>query len=161
MYPGEKQPVTTAEVKDFVNRCAESYARLCGYAKSAGINIIIENHGGISSKADVVADLMKTVNLPNCGTLPDFGNFPKDADRYEEVRKMMPYAKGVSFKEVTSSKVSSFMMTSRYLSRILSIRLRSPSPWLRKKFTNCFIKAKNFCIEWAVGLRRCWLGFPI
>jgi sugar phosphate isomerase/epimerase len=41
---------------------------------------------------------MKAVNLPNCGTLPDFGNFPKEVDRYEAVRKMMPYAKGVSFK---------------------------------------------------------------
>jgi sugar phosphate isomerase/epimerase len=99
MYPGEKQPSTPAEIKDFVNRCAESYARLCGYAKQSGnINVIIENHGGISSNADVVVGLMKAVNLPNCGTLPDFGNFPKEVDRYEAVRKMMPYAKGVSFK---------------------------------------------------------------
>ena len=98
MYPGEKQPVAPGEIKDFVGRCAESFTRLCQYAAKSGINVIIENHGGISSKADVVADLMKTVNLPNCGTLPDFGNFPKEADRYEEVRKMMPYAKGVSFK---------------------------------------------------------------
>ena len=98
MYPGEKQPATPGEIKDFVGRCAESFTRLCQYAAKSGINVIIENHGGISSKAEVVADLMKSVNLPNCGTLPDFGNFPKDADRYEEVRKMMPYAKGVSFK---------------------------------------------------------------
>lgn len=98
MYPGEKQPATPAEIKDFVARCAESFTRLCEYAKPAGINVIIENHGGISSNADVVVDLMKAVNLPNCGTLPDFGNFPKEADRYEAVRKMMPYARGVSFK---------------------------------------------------------------
>jgi sugar phosphate isomerase/epimerase len=41
---------------------------------------------------------MQKVNLPNFGVLPDFGNFPKTADRYEAVRKLMPYAKGVSFK---------------------------------------------------------------
>jgi sugar phosphate isomerase/epimerase len=41
---------------------------------------------------------MKQVNLPNFGTLPDFGNFPKEVDRYEAVRKLMPFAKGVSFK---------------------------------------------------------------
>jgi len=98
MYPGDKQPSTTGEIKDFVGRCAESYTRLCEYAKASNINVIIENHGGISSNADVVVDLMKAVNLPNCGTLPDFGNFPKEVDRYEAVRKMMPYAKGVSFK---------------------------------------------------------------
>jgi sugar phosphate isomerase/epimerase len=98
MYPGDKQPATSGEIKDFVGRCAESYTRLCEYAKASNINVIIENHGGISSNADVVVDLMKAVNLPNCGTLPDFGNFPRDVDRYEAVRKMMPYAKGVSFK---------------------------------------------------------------
>jgi sugar phosphate isomerase/epimerase len=98
MYPGEKQPATPDETNDFLGRCVESFTRLCAYAKPAGINVIIENHGGVSSNADVLVDLMKRVNLPNFGTLPDFGNFPKEADRYEAVRRMMPYAKGVSFK---------------------------------------------------------------
>ncbi len=40
---------------------------------------------------------MKNVNLPNCGTLPDFGNF-YDYDRYKGVKEMMPFAKGVSAK---------------------------------------------------------------
>lgn len=98
MYPGEKQPAGAAEIRDFVGRAAESFTRLCEYAKASKINVIIENHGGVSSNADVVVDLMKAVNLPNCGTLPDFGNFPKEVDRYDAVQKMMPYAKGVSFK---------------------------------------------------------------
>lgn len=41
---------------------------------------------------------MRKVNLPNFGLLPDFGNFPPEMDKYEAVRRMMPYAKGVSFK---------------------------------------------------------------
>jgi sugar phosphate isomerase/epimerase len=41
---------------------------------------------------------MKKVGKSNFGTLPDFGNFGPDVDRYEAVKKMMPYAKGVSFK---------------------------------------------------------------
>jgi L-ribulose-5-phosphate 3-epimerase len=97
MYP-DKQPATPAEVDAFIGYCAESFTRLCGYAKAAGINVIIENHGGVSSDPDVVVRLMKTVNLPNFGTLPDFGNFPKQIDRYDAVAKLMPYAKGVSFK---------------------------------------------------------------
>ena len=97
MYP-DKQPTTPAEIDDFIKRCAESFNNLCGYATTFKINVIIENHGGISSDPDVVARLMKQVNLPNFGTLPDFGNFPKEIDRYEAVRKLMPYAKGVSFK---------------------------------------------------------------
>jgi sugar phosphate isomerase/epimerase len=71
---------------------------LCGYARSHDLNVIIENHGGISSHADVVVRLMKTVNLPNFGTLPDFGNFPKEIDRYDAIAKLIPYAKGCSFK---------------------------------------------------------------
>ena len=40
---------------------------------------------------------MKTVNRPNCGTLPDLGNF-YEYDRYKGVADLMPYAKGVSGK---------------------------------------------------------------
>jgi len=97
MYP-DKQPTTPPEIDEFVKRCSESFNNLCGYAAAFKINVIIENHGGISSNPDVVVQLMKAVNLPNFGTLPDFGNFPKEIDRYEAVRKLMPFAKGVSFK---------------------------------------------------------------
>ncbi len=45
---------------------------------------------------------MKTVDLPGCGTLPDFGNFNlgngKEYDRYKGVDELMPFAKGVSAK---------------------------------------------------------------
>jgi len=98
MYPGPTQPKTPGEIDDFVGRCAESFADLCAYAKKANINVIIENHGGVSSVAEVVVKLMKQVNLPNFGTLPDFGNFPPEADKYGAVTKLMPFAKGVSLK---------------------------------------------------------------
>lgn len=98
MYPGERQPGTTAEIDDFVSRCVESFSKLCEYARGANIDVIIENHGGVSSNPDVVVKLMKQAGLANLGTLPDFGNFPKEIDRYEAVKKLMPYAKGVSFK---------------------------------------------------------------
>ena len=97
MYP-DKQPTTPAEIDEFIKRCSESFNNLCGYATAFKINVIIENHGGISSDPDVQVRLMKAVNLPNFGALPDFGNFPKEIDRYEAVRKLMPSAKGVSFK---------------------------------------------------------------
>ncbi|MBI5085611.1 MAG: sugar phosphate isomerase/epimerase [Acidobacteria bacterium] len=97
MYP-EKQPATPAEIDAFLGVCAESFTSLCEYGRGAGINIIIENHGGISSNPDVVVSLMQKVNLPNFGTLPDFGNFPKELDRYASVAKLMAYAKGASFK---------------------------------------------------------------
>jgi L-ribulose-5-phosphate 3-epimerase len=46
--------------------------------------------------------VMRKVNMPNCGTLPDFGNFDlgggKEYDRYKGVKELMPFAKGVSAK---------------------------------------------------------------
>lgn len=97
MYP-DRQPSTPAEIDAFIGYCAESFSDLCAYARSRNINVIVENHGGVSSNPDVVIRLMKKVNLPNFGTLPDFGNFPKEIDRYDAVTKLMAFAKDVSFK---------------------------------------------------------------
>src|SRR5690606_33360489 len=65
--------------------------------KKAKINVIVENHGGISSHGDWLSDVLKTVNKKNCGSLPDFGNF-YEYDRYQGVKDLMPFAKGVSAK---------------------------------------------------------------
>jgi len=72
--------------------------RLSNYAVDYEINVIVENHGGLSSNGEWLAGVIRKVNLPNCGTLPDFGNFPDDIDRYEAVKMLMPYARAVSAK---------------------------------------------------------------
>ena len=81
---------------------ADGLRRLCEFAAPHGINVIVENHGGLSSHGRWLAGVMKLVNLPNCGTLPDFGNFRlgdgKEYDRYQGVDELMPYAKAVSAK---------------------------------------------------------------
>jgi sugar phosphate isomerase/epimerase len=71
--------------------------RLSEFGATAGINVIVENHGGLSSNGAWLAGVIKAVNLPNCGTLPDFGNF-ETYDRYKGVQELMPFAKGVSAK---------------------------------------------------------------
>ncbi|MGN0019880.1 MAG: sugar phosphate isomerase/epimerase family protein [Sphingobacterium hotanense] len=85
---------TKEEVKDQV---VKSLSSLADYGKKGKINVIVENHGGISSHGDWLADVLKTVNKKNCGSLPDFGNF-YEYDRYQGVTDLMPYAKGVSAK---------------------------------------------------------------
>ncbi|MGF1672041.1 MAG: sugar phosphate isomerase/epimerase family protein [Balneolaceae bacterium] len=66
------------------------------------INIIVENHGGLSSNADWLVGVIEMTDHARCGTLPDFGNFriseDEVYDRYEGTEKLMPYAKGVSAK---------------------------------------------------------------
>ncbi len=90
---------TEAEVSDAV---AESLTKLCSFAEPLKINVIVENHGGYSSNGKWLSGVMKKVNLKNCGTLPDFGNFRVSAteeyDRYLGIEELMPYAKGVSGK---------------------------------------------------------------
>jgi L-ribulose-5-phosphate 3-epimerase len=80
---------------------ADSCARLADYAAGRGINVVIENHGGPSSDPVWLTSVMKDVNKPNFGTLPDFGNFPPQINRYDAVEMLMPYAKAVSAKAQT------------------------------------------------------------
>jgi sugar phosphate isomerase/epimerase len=81
---------------------AESLTKLCTFAAPLKMNVIVENHGGYSSNGKWLAGVMKKVNLKNCGTLPDFGNFrtgpDAEYDRYLGMQELMPYAKGVSAK---------------------------------------------------------------
>ncbi len=91
-------PADWKQDKDLVSRAAESFQNLLEYSKGSGMDIVIENHGGSSSDADVLIALMKAVNNPRFGLLPDFGNVNRGDDRYEVLRKLMPYARGVSVK---------------------------------------------------------------
>ena len=76
---------------------ADGLRRLSEAAKPLGLNVIVENHGGLSSHGDWLAGVMKAVGMDNCGTLPDFGNF-YEYDRYRGVEDLMPFAKAVSAK---------------------------------------------------------------
>ncbi len=81
---------------------ADGLRRLCEFADTHNINVLVENHGGLSSHAQWLAAVIKRVGHPRAGTLPDFGNFRindnETYDRYQGVLELMPFAKGVSAK---------------------------------------------------------------
>jgi len=81
---------------------ADGLGRLSEFGAEHGMNVIVENHGGLSSNGSWLAGVMKMVDHPRCGTLPDFGNFrvssEENYDRYKGVTELMPYAKAVSAK---------------------------------------------------------------
>ncbi len=83
---------------------ADGLRMLCEYGDTKKINVIVENHGGLSSNAEWLVGVMKLVDHKRVGTLPDFGNFTinretgEEYDRYKGVELLMPYAKGVSGK---------------------------------------------------------------
>lgn len=76
---------------------ADGLRQLCELGAPLGINVIVENHGGLSSNGRWLAGVMERVDHPRCGTLPDFGNF-YEYDRYQGVAELMPFAKAVSAK---------------------------------------------------------------
>ena len=108
--------------------CADGLYSLCDFASQHEINVIVENHGGLSSDGAWLALVMEKIGRGNCGTLPDFGNFyivhnrgdiekyekakaafakgeayienegGLEYDRYQGLRDLMPYARGVSAK---------------------------------------------------------------
>lgn len=96
----------------WVPASVDGLTQLASYAKDKNINIIVENHGGPSSNAELLVEVMEKVGMDNCGTLPDFGNFCikreagdyyqskciQEYDKYKGVEELMPYAKGVSAK---------------------------------------------------------------
>ncbi|MHC4415702.1 MAG: sugar phosphate isomerase/epimerase family protein [Planctomycetota bacterium] len=84
------------------DRVADGLRRLTEFAAPYEINVIVENHGGLSSNGKWLAGVIRQVDHPRCGTLPDFGNFLIEAgrwyDRYQGVKELMPFAKAVSAK---------------------------------------------------------------
>jgi sugar phosphate isomerase/epimerase len=108
--------------------CVDGLRRLSEHAATLGLNVIVENHGGLSSNGAWLSGVLGAVNLDNCGALPDYGNFylvknrgnaeqyekqkalyvgnpalKEDEfglgyDRYQGVKDLMPFAKGVSAK---------------------------------------------------------------
>jgi len=87
--------------------------KLSEYAATKNINVLCENHGWLSSNPVELMKAINEVNMENCGTLPDFGNWcVKRADvnekwgdcaevypdKYEGTKMMMPAAMAVSAK---------------------------------------------------------------
>ncbi|MBT8261285.1 MAG: sugar phosphate isomerase/epimerase [Bacteroidia bacterium] len=86
--------------------------KLSEYAATKNISVLCENHGWLSSDADKLMAAIAEVNMPNCGTLPDFGNWcvkrakgerwgecvEEYPDYYKGIELMMPAAKAVSAK---------------------------------------------------------------
>lgn len=87
-----------------IERAADGLRRLAEFADGFGIDVIVENHGGLSSNGAWLAAVMELAGHPRVGTLPDFGNFYIDRakgvqyDKYKGVMQLMPYAKAVSAK---------------------------------------------------------------
>ena len=97
---------------EWKSSAVDALGALGTYAAKSNVNIVIENHGYLTSNAKLLMDVINEVNMENCGTLPDFGNFclkradnnrwggecMEEYDMYKGIKELMPRAKSVSAK---------------------------------------------------------------
>ena len=100
------------DIETWKKNSIQSLNALSAFAKPLNINVIVENHGGKSSNARLLMEVINSVDYSNCGTLPDFGNFCMSEDwgslkdnkcnnpydPYLGVSEMLPKAFGLSAK---------------------------------------------------------------
>jgi sugar phosphate isomerase/epimerase len=75
-----------------VERVISAFKQLIPTARELGVKLSIENHGGVSIRADWVLAIIKGTDPEVVGSCLDFGNWPKEVDRYAEIAKLAPYA---------------------------------------------------------------------
>ncbi|MHC2993450.1 xylose isomerase [Pontibacter sp. HJ8] len=82
------------------------------YCHQIGLQLVTENHGGLSSDAEWMADVLRQIDKPYVGSLPDFTNWClrregpgfwggkclEEYDPYRGMATLMPFAAGVSAK---------------------------------------------------------------
>ncbi|MBZ9630188.1 sugar phosphate isomerase/epimerase [Salegentibacter sp. LM13S] len=100
------------EPEEWKDSATKGLKALSKYAAEKNINVLVENHGYLSSNAELLVEVIEGVNMENAGTLPDFGNFclkreggerweakcVEEYPKYQGIEEMMPYAKAVSAK---------------------------------------------------------------
>ena len=89
---------------------AESYNMLLEYAIPAKIQVVIENHGGLSNDADWIVALMKEVDNLYFGTYPDWRAPSKEFDNYQYLLKCLPYARGMSYRNQPTEELGAKMI---------------------------------------------------
>ncbi|MBN1337725.1 MAG: TIM barrel protein [Bacteroidales bacterium] len=93
---------------------AETYHMMLEYAVPANISVLIENHGGVSDDADWMVSLMKEVNNRYFGTLPDWRAPGREVDNFEYLKKTLPYAAGMSFRNQPTEELNEKMIRYTY-----------------------------------------------
>jgi sugar phosphate isomerase/epimerase len=99
-----------ADKTEALKWATESYNMLLEYAVTAKINVVIENHGGVSDDPDFMVSLMKAVNNPYFGTYPDWREPKKDFDNFTYLQKTLPYAKGMSYRNQPTEELTAKMI---------------------------------------------------
>lgn len=88
----------------------DSYQMLLEYASEAGINVVIENHGWVSNDPDWMEKLFTKLDHPLFGSYPDWRQPGPEFDNLTYLEKMLPYAKGMSYRNQPTEELSGRMI---------------------------------------------------
>ena len=102
--------VEEATPEENLEWAVESYNMLLDYASQAGINVVIENHGGVSNDPDWMVKLFAAVDHPLFGSYPDWRRPGPEFDNVDYLEKMLPYAKGLSYRNQPTEELSAQMI---------------------------------------------------
>jgi sugar phosphate isomerase/epimerase len=86
---GESEDRAAEWVVEILRRAAE-------YSSSRGVILGLENHGGITLRAERILQIVKAVGSPWVGINLDTGNFREKS--YEQIAMCLPYAVNAQFK---------------------------------------------------------------
>lgn len=94
IFSGHARGTSVAEAHKLA---VEAIEECCEYAGRHGVMLALENHGGLTEKADGLLALVRDVQSPWFGVNLDTGNF-HSADPYAELAQLAPYAVNVQVK---------------------------------------------------------------
>ncbi len=97
---GNSKAAQSAGEDDLANWTAEGLRKLAEFSGGRGVDVLVENEGGLASRGSWLSEVLNAVHHPRCGSLPDFGGFDlpggEGQDRYKGVRELMPFARAVN-----------------------------------------------------------------
>lgn len=117
---------------DTVDRCVQACETVCEYAAKKGVYLGLENHGGVTAKAEGLLEIVSKVQAKSFGVNFDSGNFQSTQDPYEELEQIAPYAVNAQLKvEITANGVKG----ETDLQRVVDILRRSAySGWVALEY---------------------------
>ncbi len=96
VFGGELPPGATES--QGVEWVVETMKPACDYGATKGVTLGIESHGGITSKASTILEILRRVDSPNAGINLDITNFLEND--YEQIEACIPYATHTHVREV-------------------------------------------------------------
>ena len=99
-----------ADKKEALKWSIETYRMLLEYSRAANISVLIENHGGVSNDADWMISLVKAIDDPAFGVYPDWREPDPDFDNYMYLKKTVPYAMGMSYRNQPDDELTKKMI---------------------------------------------------